>query len=162
MSEVTVIKKPNSLCKNINCQKPFFACAYCTANLKWRAIACSPECHDAYVEQVIAARAAGKEVNLLPERTDMTEDEVRDLMQKPADEVAAITREELKDHTDDLAELGLGGTIDKINEDIRDAQGEQPAMTGADAEVVVEKITVGRGRKKKDQGVKTVDKNGTE
>ena len=151
MLEVTVIKKPNSLCKNINCRKPFYACAYCTANLKWRSIACSPECYDAYVEQVITARAAGKEVNLLPERTDMTEDEVKELMQKPADEVAAITREELKDYVDDLAAVGLGGTIDKINEDIRDAQSEQLAEAGTDAEVVIEKIPVGRGRKKKDQ-----------
>ena len=70
----------------------------------------------------MAARAAKKAVNLAPERTDMTEAEMRDLMDKPIDEVIEITKEELKDYSDEMAVHGLGGTIDLINEEIRSAE----------------------------------------
>ena len=122
---MTVIKtkKPNSLCKNINCRKAFYACAYCTHKLAWRAVACSPECYSAYINQVTAARAANKEVNLLPERTDMTPAEVKELITAPTDDVLKATKEELGDYAEDLDTLGLGGTIDKINNEIDESHG---------------------------------------
>lgn len=115
-------KKPNSLCKNKNCRKPFYACAYCTHKIAWRSVACCPECFDAYTQQVIEARAEDRKVNLLPERTDMTEEQVRELIAKPVDEVIEATQEELSEYSDDLATIGLGQTIDKINDEIREAQ----------------------------------------
>jgi len=73
-------------------------------------------------EQVKEARAANREVNPLPERTDMTEEQVKELLEKPADEVIEATKEELSDYSDDLTTFGLGSTIDKINDEIRESQ----------------------------------------
>ena len=117
-----MIKKPNSLCKNINCRKPFYACAYCTHKIAWRSVACCPECFDAYMEQVAEARAANRKVSILPERTDMTAEQVKELIATPTDEVIAVTKEELSEYSDDLDTIGLGETIDKINGEIREAQ----------------------------------------
>ena len=117
-----MIKKPNSLCKNINCRKPFYVCAYCTHKIAWRSVACCPECFDAYMGQVAEARAANRNVSMLPERTDMTEEQVKELIATPTDEVIAATKEELSEYSDDLDAIGLGETIDKINEEIREAR----------------------------------------
>jgi len=76
----------------------------------------------AYTEQVVAARAAKKTVNLLPERTDLTEEQMQELMNKPIDEVIEITKNELADYGDTFAAHGLGGTIDFINDEIRNAE----------------------------------------
>ena len=119
---VGTIKKPNSLCKNVHCRKPFYACAYCTHKIAWRAVTCSPECFDAYMNQVAETRAANKKVNLLPERTDMTEEQAKELMAKPVDEVIATTKEELSEYAHDIEIIGLNGTIDKINDEIRSAE----------------------------------------
>ena len=123
LKEVAAIKRPNSLCKNFNCRKSFYACGYCTHKLAWRAVACSLECYEQYANQVTEARANNKRINLLPERTDMTSDEVQALISTPTEQVIEATKEELKDYADDLNALGLGGTIDKINEEIREADG---------------------------------------
>ena len=115
-------KQPNSLCKNINCRKPFYACAYCTHTIAWRSVACCPECYEAYTQQVVEARAANKKINLLPERTDMTEEQVKELIAKPTNEVIEETKIELSDYANDLAAIGLGETIDKINDEIRETE----------------------------------------
>lgn len=107
------IKQPNSLCKNEKCRKPFYACAYCTRTNAWRAVACSIECFNAYTEQVMAARAAKKKINLLPDRTDMTDEQMAELMAKPIDEVMEMTREELKDYSGSIAEI-----VTQINDEI--------------------------------------------
>ena len=115
-----VIKKPNSICKNTNCRKEFYACAYCTHTMAWRSVACSLECYAEYVNQVEIARARNKIVNILPERTDMTVEEVQELINTSTEEAIEATREELKDYADDLMTLGLSGTIDKINDEINE------------------------------------------
>ena len=74
------------------------------------------------MEQVAEARAANRKVSMLPERTDMTEEQVKALIATPTDEVIAVTKEELSEYSDDLDTIGLGETIDKINEEIREAQ----------------------------------------
>ena len=122
VAEVVMIKKPNSLCKNINCRKPFYACAYCTHKIAWRSVACCPECFDAYMQQVSDARAANRKVSMLPERTDMTEEQVKELIATPIDAVIDATKEELREYSDDLESIELGETIDKINEEIRESQ----------------------------------------
>ena len=71
---------------------------------------------------MIAARVAKKNPNVTPERTDMTELEMQELMNKPIDEVVEITKEELKDYADEITVHGLGGTIDLINNEIREAE----------------------------------------
>ena len=107
--------KPNSLCKNELCRRAYYACAYCTHANAWRAVACSPECFNAYMEQVAVARGLGKPVNLLPERTDMDENAVKELMAMPREDVIEMTKEELVDYKEDVAALGIVGTVDKIN-----------------------------------------------
>jgi len=114
-------REPNSICKNVKCRRKFFACGYCTRNLKWRAVACSPECYAEYEKQVIEARSKGKQLNLMPERTDMSADEFSDFMQKPHEEIMEITKSELKDHGFTGEEDGISAAeaVDAINDEIR-------------------------------------------
>ena len=116
--------KPNSVCKNINCGKLFYACAYCTHKLAWRAVSCSPECFEAYTSQVAEARANNVKVDLLPKRIDMTPDEVQALVKAPTEDVIAAARNELKGYSEELDTLGLNGTVDLINSEIDTAQNE--------------------------------------
>lgn len=117
-NEVIEIKKPNSTCKNSTCRKHFYACGYCTRTNSWRAIACSPECYTAYMNEVSIARARGVIVNLHPERTDMTDAELHQLMKQPIEEVVENTKEELAEYADELDEIGFGGVVEKINSEI--------------------------------------------
>ena len=86
-------KGPNSICKNQGCRKAFHACLYCARAQNWRGVACSLECYQAYVRQVEEARAAGRAVDLLPDRTDMDKGEVRALMAMPLKEVRGMALE---------------------------------------------------------------------
>ena len=127
LEEVIAIKKPNSICKNNDCGKLFYACAYCTHKLAWRAVACSVECHEAYMNQVAEARSKGKSVNLLPERTDMTQEEVKGLINAPSEEVIEATKEELADYAGELMSHGFAGTVEIINNEINEAQNAEAA-----------------------------------
>ena len=144
--EVAIIKQPNSLCKNEKCRKAFYACAFCTHTNAWRSVACSIECYNAYVEQVQEARKNSQNVDLMPERTDMNEEQMDEFMSKPLEEVIEITKDELKDYADDVESVGFGGTVDKINDEIRNAEN----ASGADFETFTEESTsVRKGRKTK-------------
>ena len=81
-----------------------------------------------YVSQVEKARAGGKKPDLLPKRTDMTPEEVTELISAPTEAVIAQTREELKDYADRIEAVGLGATLDEINAaidaDTADGNGE--------------------------------------
>lgn len=74
------------------------------------------------MKQVAEARAANRKVNTLPERTDMTAEQVQELIATPTDDVIEATKEELSEYSEDLETIGLGETIDKINEEIRESQ----------------------------------------
>ena len=126
------MKQPNSVCKNRDCTKGvdgtrarFYACAYCVRSLVWRSVACCPECFEAYLQQVNKARSQNKPVDLLPERTDMSREEVAELMGKPLKEVIIETHEELADYAGDLETVGFSGVVDKINEEIRARQADE-------------------------------------
>jgi len=85
-----------------------------------------------YTEQVHEARASNKSVNFLPERTDMTDEQLDELMGKPVEEAIEMTKEELKDYADDVENIGFGGTVDMINEELRNSQGDtvdKPAVS---------------------------------
>ena len=79
--------KANHICKNPECRKEYYACDYCTNTLSWRSVACSFECFQKYTDLVIAERSKGKIVNVVPERIDMNENEVLELMNRPTEEV---------------------------------------------------------------------------
>lgn len=108
--------KPNHICKNSSCKKEYYACDYCGKTLAWRSMACSLPCYAEYMEQVSAARAINKPVNVYPERIDMTHDEVVDLIANiPIEKVKESTSHELSDYQESIDTIGLGATIDKIN-----------------------------------------------
>ena len=121
------IIKPNSRCKNRNCTKGvdggralFYACLYCTHKQKYRAVACSPECYEEYIKQVAEARSNGAPVEVaLPERLDMTQQEVVDLINEPTEAVIKKTKEELADYIEDEEYFNVGGIVEMINEKIR-------------------------------------------
>ena len=111
MSEI----KPNHICKNPECRKKYYACNFCDKNRTWRSVACSFECYQKYTDFVIAERSKGKTVEVKPERTDMTEKEVDELMERPIEEVIEETKEELKDFADIDGNVNFAKAVDEIN-----------------------------------------------
>ena len=114
MSEI----KPNHICKNPECRKNYYACNYCSRTLSWRSVACSFECYQKYTDLVIAERSKGKTVEVKPERTDMTEKEVDELMERPIEEVFEETKEELKDFADIDGNVNFAKAVDEINKEL--------------------------------------------
>ena len=120
------IKKPNTVCKNRDCtygadggRKHYYACRYCTHTENWRAVACSWECYMAYQAQVIGARNNNQPVDLLPERTDMTVDEVRELIfDTPTEVVVEQTNIELAAEIDEHPSMGFDELVDAINAEL--------------------------------------------
>ena len=120
------IKKPNTICKNRDCHKGedggrrhYFVCRYCTHTENWRAVACCWECYMAYQAQLIAARSNREPVDLLPERTDMTRDEVHALIfDTPVEQVIADTEAELAEEMEAHPSMGFSDIVDIINQEL--------------------------------------------
>ena len=110
--------KPNHICKNPECRKKYYACNFCDKNRTWRSVACSFECYQKYTDLVIAERSKGKTVEVKPERTDMTEKEVDELMERPIEEVFEETKEELKDFADIDGSVNFAKAVDEINKEL--------------------------------------------
>ena len=110
--------KPNHICKNPECRKKYYACNFCDKNRTWRSVACSFECYQKYTDLVIAERSKGKTVEVKPERTDMTEKEVDELMERPIEEVFEETKEELKDFADIDGNVNFAKAVDEINKEL--------------------------------------------
>ena len=110
--------KPNHICKNPECRKKYYACNFCDKNRTWRSVACSFECYQKYTDLVIAERSKGKTVEVKPERTDMTEKEVDELMERPIEEVFEETKEELKDFADIDGNVKFAKAVDEINKEL--------------------------------------------
>ena len=107
--------KPNHICKNPECRKKYYACNFCDKNQNWRSVACSFACYQKYTDLVIAERSKGKTIEVKPERTDMTEKEVDELLKRPVEEVLEETKEELKDFADIDGNVNFANTVDEIN-----------------------------------------------
>jgi hypothetical protein len=117
------IREPNHICKNINCPngingepKHYYACNYCDRSNQWRSMACSIECYEAYMQQIAEARSKNKKVDILPDRTDMNKEEVKELLEQPIEKVMEDTKEELKEYLDD--ETTIAQAIETINSEI--------------------------------------------
>ena len=110
--------KPNHICKNPDCRKKYYACNFCDKNRNWRSVACSFACYQKYTDLVIAERSKGKTVEVKPERTDMTEKEVDELMERPIEEVFEETKEELKDFADIDGNVNFAKAVDEINREL--------------------------------------------
>lgn len=120
------MKQPNTLCKNRDChkgadggRKHYYTCRFCTHSENWRAVACCPECYDAYMKQVAEARGQIAPEELLPERTDMTREEVAALISEAATEqVIEETKAELAEEMAENPDAGIGAIVDMINADL--------------------------------------------
>lgn len=110
--------KPNHICKNPECRKNYYACNYCSRTLNWRSVACSFACYQKYTDLVIAERSKGKTIEVKPERTDMTEKEVDELLKRPVEEVLEETKEELKDFADIDGNVNFAKAVDEINREL--------------------------------------------
>ena len=110
--------KPNHICKNPECRKKYYACNFCDKNRTWRSVACSFECYQKYTDLVIAERSKGKTIEVKPERTDMTEKEVDELLKRPVEEVLEETKEELKDFADIDGNVNFAKAVDEINREL--------------------------------------------
>ena len=116
-------KQPNHICKNVDCPhgingmpKHYYACNYCDKINQWRSVACCPECYDAYMKQVVEARSKNKKVDLLPNRTDKTKEEVKELLNQPVEEVLEETKKELAEYL--YENTSIIEAVEQINEDI--------------------------------------------
>lgn len=110
-----VYLEPNHICQNPKCNKGkdgkpkhYYACDYCGWSQNWRSICCSRDC---YLE--MQERSTKK-----PKRTDKSKKEVDELMAKTYEEVMETTMTELADYKETIDEIGIGPTIDLINEEI--------------------------------------------
>ena len=102
-------KKPNHICAC--CGKEYYACNYCDrTGYKW--LACSPEC---YEKVVITTPPQIKR----PQRTDMTDEEIDEMMNKPLEQVRQESAEELSDYKDELEQIGFDGVVDLINREMK-------------------------------------------
>ena len=103
-------RKPNHVCAC--CGKQYYACNYCDrTGYKW--LACSPECF-----AKVAWKYSTKYEHLKPNRTDMNDEEIEEMMNKPLEEVKKESEEELSDYKEELAQVGFDGVVDLINREM--------------------------------------------
>lgn len=115
------MKKANHICKYSKCtlgkdggRREYYACDYCDRINSWKSVACCKEHYDLYIQEVLDARSAA---NKLPERTDKTEDEIKEIFQKPVEQVYEETKQELSEYVVD-GELDVEKAVDEVNEEI--------------------------------------------
>lgn len=111
--------KPNHICKNPKCKKMYYACDFCDRNKNWRSVACSFACYQEYMDLVIAERSKGKVIEVKPERTDITENEVDVLMETPVEKVIEKTKEDLKEFADIDGNVNFAKAVDEINDNLK-------------------------------------------
>lgn len=118
--------KPNHICKNKNCNKGsdggrnhYYACNHCDKSFNWRSVACSFECYQEYMKQVLNERSKNISVDITPERTDLTKTELSELLSRLSDEILAETKKELSDYMEDKEISDIPEVIDQINQDIK-------------------------------------------
>ena len=112
--------KPNHICKNPNCRKHYYACDLCDRSQNYKSVACSRECFEIYTNLVLESRMKNKKVDILPDRTDISKEEVKKLMKKPVKEVEEKTKKDLSDYIKDEEKINLTEIVEKINKDIND------------------------------------------
>lgn len=110
--------KPNHICRNPECKKVYYACNYCDKSQNWRSVACSFACYQKYMDLVIAERSKGKIVEVKPERTDMTEKQVDELLDAPVETVLEETKAELLDFADIDGNVDFAKAVDEINREL--------------------------------------------
>lgn len=117
--------KPNHICKYSKCtlgrdgsRKKYYACGYCDATENWKAMACCKEHYDLYIKEVLDARGKGENVDTLPDRTDMTKEEIKRMKRKPLKQIKEDTENELKEYADDNGKVDIHEAVEKINAEL--------------------------------------------
>lgn len=115
------MKKANHICKYSKCtlgadggRKEYYACDYCDRINAWKSLACCKEHYDLYIQEVLEERS---KANKLPERIDKTEEEVKEIFEKPVEQVLEETKAELSEYSVD-GEVDIDSAIDQINKEI--------------------------------------------
>lgn len=90
--------------------------------MNWRAVACCEECFEAYIRQVREARGEIQNIpesDLLPERTDMSVEEVRKIVKEESFEDAfEQTKAELSDVFAEHPDYGIADAVDAVNREL--------------------------------------------
>lgn len=117
--------KPNTICKYSGCtygkdggRKHYYSCVYCAATENWKSMACCKEHYELYIKEVLLEREKGIEVDILPDRTDMTKEEIKKVKMKSKKQLAMEAKKELKDYADENGEVNIQEAIDKVNAEI--------------------------------------------
>jgi hypothetical protein len=118
---VIIIIKANAICRNANCNLPFVSCSVCAKNQSYRSICCSSHCYQEYIDQVQIARGLKLPIYNLPNRIDISKEKMKEIIDKPMDEVKMIARNELGEYAVLADQIGFAGAVDKANEDLRNA-----------------------------------------
>ena len=103
--------KANHICKYSKCNlgnngqpKQYYACDYCDRINSWKSIAC--------------CKSMLNKINMLPKRIDMSEDEIKELYNIPADVVLEKTNQELQYYKDKYGINNINEVVDKINDEL--------------------------------------------
>ncbi len=71
-----------------------------------------------YIREVLAARKNGAVWELLPERTDLTAEEIKHLKTCSREELLSRTKKELGEYADYLNESSLSDVIEAVNREL--------------------------------------------
>jgi hypothetical protein len=117
--------KANHICKYSKCNlgnngqpKQYYACDYCDRINSWKSIACCKEHFDLYIEEELERKSMLNKINMLPKRIDMSDDEIKELYNIPADVVLEKTNQELQYYKDKYGIDNINEVVDKINDEL--------------------------------------------
>lgn len=116
------MSEPNAVCKS--CGKDYYVCDYCTRTNNYKTITCSPECYDTYITMVLEQRKKEHDkfkqeyVNIYTSRHDLTEEQYKELMSKPIEQVIEETKIELKEYINKYQGLSIVSIVSIINKEI--------------------------------------------
>ena len=88
-------------------------------------MACCFEHYQLYIEEVVRNRAQNKKINPLPERTDISNDELSELMKQPIDSVKEKTEKELSAYINEGESFNVSNVVEKINQEIDEENSTQ-------------------------------------
>lgn len=117
--------RPNHICKYSKCtfgsdggRKKYYACGYCDATENWKSMACCKEHYNLYMQEVLTAREKNEIIDTLPDRIDLTKDDIKKLKKKNLKQVKKETEDELREYADENGEVNITEAVEKINAEI--------------------------------------------
>ena len=117
--------RPNHICKYSMCtfgsdggRKKYYACGYCDATENWKSMACCKEHYNLYMQEVLTAREKNEIIDTLPDRIDLTKDDIKKLKKKNLKQVKKETEDELREYADENGEVNITEAVEKINAEI--------------------------------------------